>query len=208
MNLLATNTDSISPMRQVFSTDCAVLSGNDISKPVGSSFSLTSGGDSPFLKGYNFPDLPGNEKIVKMSLKVENFLEANYTMQSHYQWVYRYNRDNEINKRITENLWPRNFYPSKPRQISGEITWITDVVPIDIEQRIAGVATNQMLPYSGTIMGESLLMYFGPIVIHIRNPVWSLGKPELLPTQLYKITANLLASTDAELVLQPTESWI
>ena len=208
MNILSTNSDALSPLRQVFSTDCAIASGNDIYEPVNSSFSLTSGGDSPFLKGYNFPDLPGNEKIVKMSLKVENFLEPNYTMQSHYRWSDRIQRDNEINKRITENLWPRNFYQAKPRQISAEITWLTDIIPIDIIQRLAGTATNQMLPYGSTIMGESLLMYFGPIIIHIQNPIWSLGNPELLPNQLYKITAIMHGATDGELILRPTESWI
>lgn len=212
MNILSSNTDAYSPMRQIFSPDCAIKSGDSfptaLSEPVKSSFSLTSGGNSQFLKGYNFPDTPGNEKIIKVSLKVENFLEPNYTMQSRYRWTTRNDRDNNIDKRITENLWPRNYYPSKPRQISGEISWLTDVIPIDITQRIAGNATNQMLPYSGSFIGESMLFYFGPMIIHIQNPIWSLGKPELLPNQLYKITVSLLGASDGELVLRPTESYI
>lgn len=208
MNILSVNPDSTSPMRQVFSTDCAIASGNSVAEPVGTSFALTSGGNSPFLKGYNFPDLPRNEKIIKMTLKVENFLEPNYTMQSHSRWSSKVVRNAEINQRITENLWPRNFYPSKPRQISGEVIWLTDVVPIDMIQRIAGVATNQMLPYGSIVMGQSMLLYFGPMVFHIQNPVWSLAKPELLPNQLYKITAGLVGASDGELVLRPTISWV
>jgi hypothetical protein len=143
-----------------------------------------------------------------MSLKVENFLEPNHTMQSQYRWPLRATRDNELDKRITENLWPRNYYPSKPRQISGEITWVTDVVPIDIEQRIAGVASNQMRMYSGIIMGESMLFQFGPMIINIQNPVWSLGKPQLTIDNLFQITVRLLSASDGELILRPTESWI
>lgn len=212
MNTLVLNSDANMPMRQIFSTDCAFASGNDFTAifddPVNASFSLTSGGESPFLKGYNFSDIPGNEKIIKMSLKLENFLEPNYTMQSQKRWINRNDRDLGVNERIEENLWPRNYYPSKPRQISGEITWLTDIVPIDIIQRIAGNATNQMLPYGSFFMGESILFYFGPIVIHIQNPIWSLGKPEILPNQLYKITVSLFGASDGELILKPTESWI
>ena len=207
MNSLATDPDAYSPMRQVFSPDCAIAVGNSIAEPAKSAFYLTGGGDSPFLKGFNFPDTPGNEKIIKMSLKSENFLEPNYTMQAPYRWTTRIDRNNNINKRLTENLWPRNYFPSKPRQISGEITWLTDVVPIDIEQRIAGNANVQMLPYINSFMGESMLFYFGPMVIHIQNPIWSLGKPELLPSQLFKITVNLLGATDGELILRPTEAF-
>jgi len=208
LNTLAVDADANMPMRQIYSRDCMISSGNSLAKSVGETFFLTSGGDSPFLKGYNFPDTPGNEKIIKMSLKVENFLEPNHTMQSQYRWPLRATRDNELDKRITENLWPRNYYPSKPRQISGEITWVTDVVPIDIEQRIAGVASNQMRMYSGIIMGESMLFQFGPMIINIQNPVWSLGKPQLTIDNLFQITVRLLSASDGELILRPTESWI
>lgn len=208
LNTLALGADANMPMRQIYSRDCMISSGNSLAEPVGETFLLTGSGDSPFLKGYNFPDTPGNEKIIKMSLKIENFLEPNHTMQSQYRWSLRSDRDNELNKRITENLWPRNYYPAKPRQISGEITWITDIVPIDIEQRIAGIASNQMMMYSGAIMGESMLFQFGPIIVNIQNPVWSIGKPQLTIDNLFQITARLLSASDGELILRPTESWI
>lgn len=198
MNVLSTNQDSLLPMRQVFSQDCAITNGNSIKQPVMKSFSLASGGSSPFLKGFNFADIQENEKILKLNLKIENFLQPNHTMQSQSSNIY---------ERINENLWPRNYFPSKPRQISGEISWLSDVVPIDISQRIAGTATNQILPYSNTIKGQSMLFYFGPIIIEIQNPIWSLGKPELLPNQLFKISAKLLSASDGELVLNPTEKY-
>lgn len=205
---IATASDVNMPMRQVFSQDCAIESGNTEGEPVNKTFALTSSGDSPFLQGYNFADNPRNEKLIKVSLKLENFLDPVFTMQSHERWLDRTARDNGINTRITENLWARSFVPLKPRQLSAEFTWITDVVPIDIVQRIAGAATNQMMLNGSTVMGQSMLFYFGPIVIFVRNPIWSLGKPEMLPNQLYKIDVQMLAASDAELVAQPTKSWL
>jgi len=208
MVTLSTGVGANAPMRQVYSTDCGMAVANAEGTPVNGQFALVSGGSSDLLKGYNFPDTSGKEKLVSLKFKIENFLKPNFAMQSHERWANRIDRDAHVQERVQENLWARNFYPEKPRQISGEVVWITDTVPQDIQQRIAGGSSNQIITPSGVVLGESMWFSFGPMVIFIRNPIWSLGQSELLPDKMFKISLKILAATDGELILLPTESWV
>lgn len=198
---------------QVFSTDCGVITGElTTAGTYLQAFGIPSSGMSPFLVGYGSPLTPATEYIVKLSLKIENFLMPNFTMGSRKKWSLhdRETRNMEAHQRFLDNMWPRDWYPSKPRQISGEIEWITDIYPYEIYQKTLGVPINQIIDQTvshpeGVLLGQDLLMVFGPLQIRLRNPVWSLSRPELKPDGKFKIRAKMTAASDGELILQPTE---
>lgn len=207
MSNIASSIDANTAMRQVFSDSCGLIVDNSTyGTPVAGAFDIPSGGSNQLFKGYNTPDTFKPQEITEMSFKIENFLKPNYAMQSEIRWGDdREERDISAYSRVRENLWPRNFYQEKQRLISGSITWITDTQPIHIIQRIAGGQSNQIL-YNSEVLGEGILLVFGPMRIYIQNPIWSFGKPELLPDKLFKITTKFYGASDGEL-LSPTKEW-
>lgn len=211
MSVVATDPELMA-MTQVYSTDCGVLTqerttaGNYLQ-----TFGIPSSGSSPFLSGYNTPLTPTTEYIEKMSLKIENFLKPNFTMSSRRKWgkTERFERNLHAHERFIDNMWPRDWYPSQPRQISGQISWITDVFPYEIYQKTLGLPINQIIDQTvshpeGVLLGQDLWMIFGPLQVWIKHPVWNLSRPELRPDNKFKITAKMTAATDGELIFGPT----
>ena len=195
-------------MRQVFSHDCGITAAGSVTNPIRSTFDLPSSGSNPLLDGYNISTTPPNERLVRMSLKIENFMEPNFTMQSHRRWATQEERDLHAYERFRDNMWPRSWFNSKPRLISGEIVWITDAFPMEIFSRVVGVPSNQIFaPTGGTQLGQPLMMAFGPIWIRITNPVWSVPTPDITPDNLFKLKVNFVGASDGDLVLLPTEDW-
>jgi hypothetical protein len=195
-------------MRQVFSHDCGITAAGNDGDPVRSAFDLPSSGSNVLLGGYNMPTTPPNERLARMTLKIENFMEPIFTMQSHQRWSTAEERDEHAYERFRENMWPRSWYNSKPRLISGELVWITDTFPMEIFSRVVGIPDNQIFaPIEGTQLGQTILMAFGPLWIRITNPVWSVPKPEIRPDKMFSLTARFVGASDGDLILLPTEDW-
>lgn len=206
LSTLGTSENAVAPMRQIFSTDCGLEVGS-AGDTVNAPFEMPAGGSSDLLKGYNWGDMPPGNYLVSIKYKIENFMQPNYTMGSTERWNTRAERDLNAYKRFQANIWPRCYLNTRQRKITAELTWITDVFPFEIHTMIAGTATNQLYG-GGSNIGESVILYFGPMRIRLVNPVWNIPEPKLVPNDKFVVTARLTAATDGPLILQPTESWI
>ncbi len=215
LNTLSDDIEVKMPMQQVWSYDCSLLCGTSVEGDYENSdmigdFALPSSSSSQFLSGYNTPLTPGNDHIVNMSLKIDNFLQPMFTMKSRKRWDDRTSRDEEVHLRYKENMFVKDWAQSSPRLISGEITWVTDAGPHQIFQKILGTSSNQIIfdPLQDSNVGQDVIFAFGPMKIKISHPIWSFGGYEMSPEDMLKVTVRLQGATDGELVLQPTERWI
>ena len=205
---LALDAGSYGLMRQVFSHDCGITPYGNDAEPVMSTFDLPSSGSNQIMSGFNIPTMPPNERLAKMTLKIENFMEANFTMQSHERWSTSDERDEGAYERFRENMWPRSWFNSKPRLISGEVVWITDAFPMEIFYRIVGIPDNQIyVPSGGTQLGQTIMMAFGPVWIRITNPIWNIPRPEIRSDNTFRLSAKFVGASDGDLVLLPSEDW-
>lgn len=208
MTMLGTSENAQAPMRQVFCHDCGITVGES-GEAVGVPFDMPAGGTSELVRGYYTGDSPigPGTHLVRMSLKIENFMQPNWTMRSTRWWDEdSATRDEEAYARFQDNIWPREYVNVQQRRISGEITWITDVFPFEIWQRIAGSAGNQIYDATGEA-GQSVKFSFGPLVVKLVDPVWNIPQPKLTPNELFVVQVRLTAASDGPLVLQPTEDW-
>jgi len=208
LTMLGTSENAQAPMRQVFCHDCGITVG-DAGDTVGVPFDMPAGGTSELIRGYFTGDSPiePGRYLVGMSLKIENFMQPNWTMRSTKYWDADVaTRNSEARSRFDENIWPREYVNVQQRRITGELTWITDVFPFEVWQRIAGSAGNQIYDPTG-LLGQSVLFQFGPLVVKLMDPVWNIPAPRLTPQELFVVQVKLTAASDGPLVLQPTEDW-
>jgi len=195
------------PVRGIWSFDCGISTSVSDSELTGI-FALPSEGDSPFLQGYYTPITPIGY-VTNIYLKIDNFLSPNFTMQSSLSDLGEDYEEIKYNnyKRFIDNIYARNWVPSRQRLISGRMTWITDATPIEVFQKIVGVKSNQVAESSTEqIAGQDLVIIIGPMKIRIKQPVYSMGIPKINIAQPLQVDIDFFSLSDGELILSPYES--